>query len=143
MVEVYGGEGESTKSASIERNLEGMKHLFKSALLLSLGWNIFLVIGVITNQEYAITRAAGGQFESFPNGIRIAYCVTLAILIFQSQILFTQKRWPRALYALFFFLGCSSVLMNAISRSADERWNAIPALLIAIAFYRKWKGKKI
>lgn len=120
-----------------------MKHLFKSALLLSLGWNIFLVIGVITNQEYAITRAAGGQFESFPTGIRIAYCLTLAILIFQSQILFSKKRWPRALYALFFFLGCSSVLMNAISRSADERWNAIPGLVIAIAFYRKWKNKKI
>lgn len=120
-----------------------MKHLFKSALLLSLGWNIFLVIGVITNQRYAITRAAGGQFEAFPTGIRIAYCVTLAILIFQSQILFSKKRWPRALYALFFFLGSSSVLMNAISRSPDERWNAIPALIIAIAFFKKWRGAKI
>lgn len=116
-----------------------MKHLFKATLLLSLGWNIFLVIGVIANQEYAITRAAGGQFDSFPTGIRAAYCVTLAILIFQSQILFSQKRWPQALYALFFFLGCSSVLMNAISRSAEERWNVIPAAVIAYGFYREWK----
>ena len=116
-----------------------MKHLFKFALLLSLGWNIFLVIGVITNQDYAITRAAGGQFESFPTGIRVAYCVTLAILIFQSQILFSKKRWPRALYALFFILGCSSVIVNGISRSADERWNVIPAAVIAYAFFKEWK----
>jgi hypothetical protein len=142
MVEVYVGGGESTKSPNFERSLEGMMRLIKPVLLLSFGWNIFLVIGVIANQNYARTRAAGGQFDSFPTGIRIAYCVTLAILIFQSQILFSKKKWPGALYAIFFFLGSSSVLMNAISRSPDERWNALPALIIAFAFYRKWKVKK-
>ena len=141
MVEVYVGRVESTKSATIERNLEGMKHLFKPALLVSFGWNIFLVIGVIANQDYALTRAAGGQFESFPTGIRIAYCLTLALLIFQADILFSQRKWPQALYAIFFFLTCSSVLVNAISRSADERWNVIPALIIAIAFYKKWRAR--
>lgn len=116
-----------------------MKLLFKPLLLLSLGWNIFLVIGVIANQDYVLTRAAGGQYETFPTGIRIAYCLTLAILIFQSQMLFAEKRWPRALYATFFFLSCSSVLVNGISRSADERWNVIPAAVIAYAFFKEWK----
>ena len=116
--------------------------LMKPALLVSFSWNIFLVIGVITNQGYAMTRAAGGQFDSFPTGIRIAYCVTLAILIFQSQILFSKKRWPGALYAIFFFLGSSSVLMNAISRSVNERWNVIPAAVIAYAFFKEWKQGK-
>ena len=141
MVEVYGGRGESTKSPQFERNLEGMKHLVKPALLLSFGWNIYLVIGVIANQDYALTRAAGGQFESFPTGIRAAYCLTLALLIFQLEILFTRRKRPQALYAIFFFLGCSSVFVNAISRSVDERWNVIPAAIIAIAFYKKWRAR--
>lgn len=118
-----------------------MKHLFKSALLLSLGWNIFLVIGVIANQSYALTRAGGGQFDTFPTGIRITYCVTLALLLFQADILFSARKRPPVLYAIFFFLSCSSVFVNAISRSADERWNAIPALIIAIAFYKKWRAR--
>jgi hypothetical protein len=141
MVEVYAGRTESTKSTSFERNLEGMKHLFKPALLLSFGWNIFLVIGVIANQDYALTRAAGGQFEDFPVGIRIAYCFTLVLIIFQAEVLFSRRYKPRALYAIFFFLSCSSVLVNAISRSGDERWNVIPALVIAFAFYKKWRAR--
>jgi hypothetical protein len=141
MVEVYVGRAKSSKSAIIERNLEGMKHLFKSALLLSFGWNIFLVIGVIANQEYALTRAGGGQFESFPTGIRIAYCLTLVLLIFQAEILFSSRKRPPALYAIFFFLSCSSVFVNAISRSADERWNVIPAFIIATAFFKKWRAR--
>lgn len=141
MVAVYAGAGQSSKLALIERSLEGMNRLIKPALLLSFGWNIFLVIGVIANQEYAFTRAAGGQFESFPTGIRIAYCLTLALLIFQAEILFSRRKRPQALYAIFFFLSCSSVFVNAISRSADERWNVIPALIIAIAFYKKWRAR--
>lgn len=141
MVVVYAGRARSAKSASIERNLDDMNRLFKSALLLSIGWNIFLVIGVITNQDYALTRAAGGQFEDFPIGIRIAYCLTLALVLFQSEILFSRRTWPRALYVIFFFLSCSSVFVNAISRSADERWNAIPALIISTALYKKWRSR--
>ncbi len=139
MVEVYVGRAQSSKSGQFERNLEGMKHLYKSALLLSFGWNIFLVIGVIANQSYALSRAAGGQFDSFPTGIRIAYCLTLALILFQMEILFSSRKRPTALYAIFFFLSCSSVLVNAISRSANERWNVIPALIIATTFYKKWR----
>jgi hypothetical protein len=29
--------------------------------------------------------------------------------------------------------------MNAISRSAEERWNVIPAAVIAYAFFKEWK----
>ena len=143
MVEVYGGEGESTKSAIFERTLLIMKSLIKPLLAISLAWNIYLVAGVILNQSYALTRAAGGQYSTFPTGIRIAYLLTFAILIYQILIFFTQVKRPSWIYKVFFFLGIISTLMNAISRSSNERWNAIPAALIAYGFYREWKNQKI
>jgi len=36
------------------------------AVLLSFGWNIFLLVGVILNNGFVHTRAAGGQFTDFP-----------------------------------------------------------------------------
>ena len=143
MVEVYGGEGESTKSPLFERTLLIMKSIFKPLLAISLAWNIYLVAGVILNQSYALTRAAGGQYSTFPTGIRIAYLLTFAILIYQILIFFTQVKRPSWIYKVFFFLGIISTLMNAISRSSNERWNAIPAALIAYGFYREWKNQKI
>jgi hypothetical protein len=143
MVEVYVGGGESSKLAHFERTLPIMNRFFRLLLALSLGWNIYLVAGVILNQSYALTRAAGGQFESFPAGIRFAYLITLAILIYQVLLLFTQVKRPTWIYKVFFFLGIASFLVNAISRSSDERWNAIPAAIIAFAFYREWVKRKL
>ncbi|MSY61038.1 MAG: hypothetical protein F2661_01250, partial [Actinobacteria bacterium] len=50
-----------------------MKRLFSAAVLLSFIWNLILVLGVVLNMDYALPRAAGGQFESFPTSIRILY----------------------------------------------------------------------
>ena len=143
MLEVYVDSMDSTKSANIERTLLIMKSLIKPLLGMSLVWNIYLVVGVILNQSYARTRAAGGQFESFPTGIRFAYLITLAILIYQVLLFFTQVKRPPWIYKVFFFLGIASLIVNAISRSSNERWNAIPATVIAYGFYREWKNQKI
>ena len=116
-----------------------MKSLIKPLLGMSLVWNIYLVVGVILNQSYALTRAAGGQYSTFPTGIRIAYLVTLAILVYQVFIFFTQVKRPPWIYKVFFFLGIASLIVNAISRSSNERWNAIPAAVIAYSFFREWK----
>ena len=116
-----------------------MNRFFRPLLVLSLGWNVYLVAGVIFNQSYALTRAAGGQFSSFPTGIRFAYLATLAILVYQVLLFFTRVKRPTWIYRVFFYLGIASFLVNAISRSSNERWNAIPAALIAYGFYRKWK----
>lgn len=116
-----------------------MNKVFKPLLALSLIWNIALVAGVVFNQDYALTRAAGGQFETFPASIRIAYLLTLAILAYQFLIFFSTIKRPSWIYKAFFFLGLLSIGVNAISRSANERWNVIPATVIAIAFYKKWK----
>ena len=119
-----------------------MRSLLRPLLALSLAWNIYLVAGVILNQSYALTRAAGGQYETFPTGIRAAYLVTIAILFYQVLVLFTQVKRPTWVYKVFFFLGIGSFLVNAISRSSNERWNAIPAAIIAFAFYREWIKSK-
>jgi hypothetical protein len=139
MVEVYVWRAQSSKSTDIERTLLSMNRFLKPLLGISLGWNSYLVAGVVLNQSYALTRAAGGQFETFPTGIRIAYILNLAIIIYQALIFFTQVKRPPWIYRAFFVLGIASTLVNAISRSGNERWNAFPAAVIAYGFYREWK----
>jgi hypothetical protein len=112
-----------------------MGKALKLATTISLLWNIYLVIGVINNSSYALTRAAGGQFAYFPNGIRAAYVVTLMILLYQSLVLLGNHQTPRWVLTAMLIMGISSVAVNAISRSANERWNAIPAAVIAYAAF--------
>ncbi len=140
MVEVYVRWSDSTKSAPCERNLEGMNRIFKSIIAICLSWNIILVVGVIANQSYAYERAAGGQFDNFPTAIRIAYLLNLAIVIYQALILLWDLKHPRLVTRILFILGSLSVLVNAFSQSPAERWNAIPAGLIAYAFYKKLRA---
>jgi hypothetical protein len=142
MVEVYVAGGEYTKSAILGRNLLIMKSLLRPLLALSLAWNIYLVAGVIFNQSYALTRAAGGQYETFPTGIRAAYLLTLAILVYQVLLFFTHIKRPMWIYKAFFLLGIASTLMNAMSRSGNERWNAIPAAVIAYGFFDRNSQRK-
>jgi hypothetical protein len=142
MVEVYAGRGRFTKSVTSERNLSAMNRFLKIAVAVSLGWNVLLVIGVIANQGFASTRAAGGQFDSFPTGIRIAYLLNLAIVIYQALVIFKRVKSSRMFVKSLFILSTISVLVNAFSKSAAERWNAIPAAIIAYAFYREVTSNK-
>ena len=112
-----------------------MGKALKFATTVSLLWNIYLVVGVINNSSYALTRAAGGQFDSFPNEVRAAYVVTLMILLYQSLVLLGNHQTPRWVLTAMLIMGILSIAVNAISRSANERWNAIPAAIIAYAVY--------
>ena len=111
----------------------------KALITVALAWNLTLVLGVVFNQQYALTRAAGGQFESFPSGIRAAYILTAGLLLW--QYLTFLRIWghrsinPAWLPRLFLIISLVSTLVNAISRSSAERWNAIPALIIAYGFW--------
>jgi hypothetical protein len=115
----------------------------KALITLALAWNLTLVLGVIFNQEYALTRAAGGQFETFPTGIRITYIFNALLLVWEYRTLL--KIWahrsvnPCWLPRLFLVVGLLSTFVNAISRSPNERWNAIPALIITYGF---WSARK-
>jgi len=119
-----------------------MNRLLKPALLAAFVWNIFLVVGVIADQSYAFKRAAGGQFDNFPAGIRIAYLLNLVVVIYQALILLTKIKRAQWMARVLFVLGTLSVLINALSRSSLERWNALPASIIAFAFYKELRSQK-
>ena len=116
-----------------------MKQIFKVAVLLSFAWNLALVIGVVLNAGYALPRAAGGQFESFPMGIRFLYVSKTIVVLYQIyvylQIMQNKSVKPVWVPKAFAYLGLVSVFMNAISRSTQEQMNVIPASIIAVAFF--------
>jgi hypothetical protein len=116
-----------------------MKRIFKVAVLLSFAWNLALVIGVVLNAGYALPRAAGGQFESFPISIRMLYASQTFVLLYQIyvylQIMQNKSVKPVWVPKAFAYLGLVSVFMNAISRSTQEQINVIPASIIAVAFF--------
>jgi hypothetical protein len=108
-------------------------------VLLAFAWNISLLVGVVFDAGFAHSRAAGGQFESFPMGIRIAYGLELALILYQvwifKLIFHTDPARPTWTPKVFFILGVIGIILNAASRSANERWNVIPAFIITWAFW--------
>jgi hypothetical protein len=116
-----------------------MKRLFSAAVLLSFAWSLILVLGVVLNLDYALPRAAGGQFKSFPFSIRMLYASQTFVLLYQIyvylQIMQNKSVKPVWVPKAFAYLGLVSVFMNAISRSPQEQINVIPASIIAVAFF--------
>ena len=108
-------------------------------VLLPFAWNAFLLIGVVLNLDFVHTRAAGGQFIEFPTEIRVVYFLQLALVIYQvwifKLIFHSDPVKPNWIPKLFFTLGILGILINAASRSSDERWNVIPAAIITWSFW--------
>jgi hypothetical protein len=108
-------------------------------VLLSFAWNAFLLIGVVLNIGFVHTRAAGGQFIEFPTEIRVVYFLQLALVIYQvwifKLIFHSDPVKPNWIPKLFFTLGILGILLNAASRSSNERWNVIPAAIITWSFW--------
>ena len=107
---------------------------------LSLTYNIILLFSVSLNYDWVRSRAAGGGFDSFPMSIRIIY---FFMAVFMGALMvwvwdkrsgintIREYRFATALAVLFSI----STVMQLISRSSDERWNAIPAAMLAITFW--------
>ena len=117
---------------------------FITAVYASFAWNLYLVGGVMLGASFALDRAAGGQFEVFPTYIRIIYILNFALIVYQV-VIFTRFSYgttfkPKWIVKAFVILGALGILANAASRSANERWNVIPALIITFAFYRILKS---
>lgn len=108
-------------------------------VLLSFAWNVFLLLGVVLNLGFVHTRAAGGAFTDFPTGIRIIYVLQLALVAYQvwifKLIFYSDPVKPNWIPKLFFILGIFGILLNAASRSVNERWNVIPAAIITWSFW--------
>ena len=107
---------------------------------LSLLFNVGILLSVSLNYEWVRTRAAGGQYESFPMGIRILYFVMAALMglliywLWDHRQGALQKR-SRKLARILSYIFMISTVLQLISRSADERWNAIPASILATTFW--------
>ena len=117
---------------------------FITAVFASFAWNLYLVGGVMLGASYALDRAAGGQFEVFPAYLRILYILNFALVVYQV-VIFTRFYYglavkPKWIVKAFVILGVLGILANAASRSANERWNVIPAFIITFAFYRILKS---
>lgn len=122
---------------------------FKSLVLaaeISLLYNILILISVALNLDWVRTRAAGGQFETFPGTVRWLYLLMTLTMLYLMPLLWSNRarslpekdaklaRWIS--YAFFV-----STFFQLISKSSDERWNAIPAIIIAFAFLQLSKKR--
>ena len=107
--------------------------------LISLLYNFAILVSVTLNLDWVRTRAAGGQFKEFPFGIRVLDFIVALFMFFLTALLWSHKDKPMdakgpmitRLIGYTFFI---SAFFQTISRSSDERWNAIPALILAITF---------
>lgn len=109
-------------------------------VILAFAWNILLLTGVVFNFEFAHSRAAGGRYTDFPSTIRVIYLFQLALVIYQVRVftkLFKGKPMRHQWIPKFFFaIGILGILLNAASKSSNERWNVIPAAIICWAFWK-------
>jgi hypothetical protein len=116
--------------------------LLLGGVLVSFAWNFYLVLGATLNAHSVLTRVAGGHFTSLPLGLRIVYGIQTLLVIYQVyfviQLYNHDGAWSRNSYLfarIFLALSAVSALVNAVSRSSTERWNALPAIAIAVGFY--------
>lgn len=120
-----------------------MKKLINLSVLLSMAWSLYLVVGVVIGADYALTRAAGGQFDSFPTYLRLLYLLNTAVIIWQLvvylRLIQNKAITPKWTLTLFVVFGALGTLANGASRSPNERWNVIPLLITTLVFwsYRK------
>lgn len=113
----------------------------------SLVYNTYLLLSVSLNHEWARTRAAGGQFVTFPISIRILYffmAILMGALMFwlwdkRNGLATTGAQRITGVLAAVFSI---STIFQLISRSPDERWNAVPAFILAFTFFRLVKESK-
>lgn len=103
-------------------------------------YNAVILVAVALNAEWVRTRAAGGGFTQFPTSIRVIYalqaCLMLALAWYLTK---TTRKWSLVWAGVF----TVSTFMQLVSRSPDERWNAIPAIVIAAAFYVRARSERV
>lgn len=107
--------------------------------LISLIYNAAILFSVTLNLDWVRTRAAGGQYKTFPIGIRFVDFLMGIFMLFLFSMLWSYRDRPMddkgplvtRIIGYTFFV---SMFFQIASRSSDERWNAIPAAILAITF---------
>lgn len=117
------------------------KKIVLVASLLSLGWSLYLTAAVALDVLSVAPRVAGGQLHSFSGALRFTYGVQALVVIFQFifivQLFKRSGVWSNTSYLLariFLILSTLSAIVNLASRNPLERWNAIPAFVIAYGY---------
>ena len=118
--------------------MKALKFLIPLSLI-SLLYNVVILLSVTLNLDWVRTRAAGGQYTTFPIGIRFVDFLMAIFMVFLMGMLWNHRINPMdakgptvtRIVGYTFFV---SMFFQLISRSANERWNAIPALIIGITF---------
>jgi len=105
-------------------------------------WNLVLVGSAALDLPWVVSRVASGQYESLPIGLRIFYLVFSIVMV--AQVLLARRLLDRGgawsglsatASILLVIVYAISTVLNAISPTNDERWNAIPALVLMVAFF--------
>jgi hypothetical protein len=118
------------------------KQIILGASLIAFAWNLYLVVGATLNVSSLMTRVAGGGYESLPIALRFAYGIQTLIVIFEMVFITSLYQhagaWSKNSYLLsriFLILSTLGAFVNVASNSPDEKWNAIPAAIIAYGFF--------
>ncbi|HUW79147.1 MAG TPA: hypothetical protein VMV52_10430 [Candidatus Nanopelagicaceae bacterium] len=112
-----------------------------TAVLAACAWNLVLVAGAVFNLHWVLSRVNGGQFTSLPIGLRIANLgftvLTVWVMLFAVRLWKSNGaadagdvRWAKLVVLMY----ALSAVINAISKSPNERLNAIPAAVIVGGF---------
>jgi len=119
--------------------MKALKYLIPLSII-SLIYNAAILFSVTLNLDWVRTRAAGGQYETFPIGIRFVDFLMGVFMLFLIAMLWNHREKPMdekgpmvtRIIGYTFFI---SMFFQIASRSMDERWNAIPATILAITFW--------
>ena len=118
------------------------KQRFLPIIYIALVWNLILDVGATLNITSLLHNVANGQYTSLPLSLRFAYAVQTLLVIYQfyfvTQLYRRNGAWSRASHLLariFLVLAAMNALVNSLSKSQGERWNAIASTVIAIGFY--------
>ncbi|MFM7462547.1 MAG: hypothetical protein ACKO29_00515 [Actinomycetota bacterium] len=110
----------------------------------SLLWNLVLVASVALGDERFSSRVAGGGFDQYPVGLRIAYLPTTILTISLIWFALVERKVPNRfhprLHLAISILFSLSLVVNLASPSEPERFNAIPTLLIAVYFLARYRN---
>ncbi len=118
------------------------KQVILGVSLIALLWNLYLVLGTTLNIHSLLTRVAGGHYDSIPVALRFVYGVQSIVVLFEIYFIYALYRhagaWSRNSYLLsriFLALSVMSAFVNFASKSSDERWNSIAAVIVAYGFF--------
>ena len=118
--------------------MKALKYLIPLSII-SLIYNVAILFSVTLNLDWVRTRAAGGQYETFPIEIRFVDFLMGIFMLFLIAMLWNRREKPMdekgpmvtRIIGYTFFI---SMFFQIASRSMDERWNAIPAGILAVTF---------